>query len=352
MKKSSLIVLLAMLTLIFCISGTALAEKKGTNEHGEVKIYLYGEHHAVEWILKEEIELWRNHYTDENIRHLFIEYPYYTAEFLNIWMQSESDEILDQIHMDAEGTAAYGPYVRQFFKTIKEEFPGTVFHGTDVGHQYLTTGKRFLDYLKKNGLEDSEKYSLAEEAIMQGKYYYTYSDGAYRENKMVDNFIREFENLDAQSIVGIYGSAHTDFNKLDFMTGTVPSMAAQLKEHYGGINSIDLALQTDPSRKERIEIDGREFDVSFLGKQDITGLGGFSFREFWLVEDAYDYCKKMVKTGDVLPFNNYPTEVEVGQVFKIDCTMLDGSLITLYYRSDGVVWNGLPTTEGFLPDEY
>jgi len=47
-----------------------------------------------------------------------------------------------------------------------------------------------LKYLEENNLKDSEKYRLAHEAVKQGKYYYENSDDVYRENKMVENFIR------------------------------------------------------------------------------------------------------------------------------------------------------------------
>ena len=50
------------------------------------------------------------------MRHLFIEMPYYTAEFLNIWMQSDSNDILDLVYSGWIGTAAYNPNVKSFTK--------------------------------------------------------------------------------------------------------------------------------------------------------------------------------------------------------------------------------------------
>ena len=56
-------------------------------------------------------------------------------------------------------------------------------------------------------------------------------------------------------------------------------------------------------------------------------------------------------TDDVLPYNNYPIEVEVGQVFAVEMVRSDtGSSEWFYYRSDGTTWNGLPTTVGFDPE--
>ena len=47
-----------------------------------------------------------------------------------------------------------------FYRTIKEQCPETVFHGTDVGHQYDSTGARYQDYLEERGLADTEDYRL------------------------------------------------------------------------------------------------------------------------------------------------------------------------------------------------
>lgn len=90
------------------------------------------------------------------MRHLFVELPYYTAEFLNIWIKEDSDEILEELFEDWKGTASYATCVKDFYRRIKAECPETVFHGTDVGHQYDTTGKRYLKYLKENNMQGTE----------------------------------------------------------------------------------------------------------------------------------------------------------------------------------------------------
>lgn len=208
-------------------------------------IYLYGEEHGIEEILDKEFELWCDYYNNHNMRHLFIELSYFTAEFLNIWMQSDNDDILDNIYHDWKDTAAHNPHVLEFYKNIKDKCPETIFHGTDVGHQFYSTGKRFLEYLETNDLKNSEVYTLAQEAIEQGRYYYDYEDDIYRENKMTENFIREFDKLDNESIMGIYGAAHTGLDAKDF-TNSVPCMAAQLKKTYNDIiRSQDLSLDSD-----------------------------------------------------------------------------------------------------------
>ena len=43
-------------------------------------------------------------------------------------------------------------------------------------------------------------------------------------------------------------------------------------------------------------------------------------------------------------------EIETGQIFVIDYTKMDGSIVREYHRSDGNTWQGAPATEEFLID--
>ena len=225
-----------------------------------------------------------------------------------------------------------------------------MFHGTDVGHQFYSTGVRYLQYLEDNNLKDSQQYLTAQEAIAQGKEYYTGSKETFRENRMVDNFIRELSALDEEDIMVIYGSAHTGLDSLSF-THKVPCMANQLKKVYGPIiHSVDLSalrMEIDAIRTGQIELNGKTYTASYFGKQNLSGFKDYASREFWRPENAYDMFKDMPKSGDVLPYDNYPTLVEVNQVFLIDYTKTDNSVSRLYYRSDGKVWQGKLVTEEF-----
>lgn len=126
-------------------------------------------------------------------------------------------------------------------------------------------------------------------------------------------------------------------------------MANQLKQRYGeAIFSENLALDTDPLKVDLITIEGRDYEALYFGKQDLTGFRDFSYREFWRLENAYEYFKDKQKTGDVLPYNDYPMPINVGQVFVIELTKIDSSVIRVYYRSDGHIWNGFPSTQEFV----
>lgn len=193
------------------------------------QIRLYGEFHGVESYYDAEYDLWKGYY-DDGYRHLFVELPYYTAEFLNIWMHEEDNSTIDQVFVDLRGTASYNEYYYHFLQDIKTNCPETVFHGIDVGHQRKTTGPRYLEYLEENGLKDSPEYAKAVECIRQGEDFYADSsvyDGLslIRENYMVGNFIEAYDSTDGR-VMGIFGSDHTRSDKPFFLF-------CKLKEHFG-----------------------------------------------------------------------------------------------------------------------
>lgn len=343
-------VMIMIMVLSACSDSETHSDISASPSKSSGQIYLYGEVHGVDKILDKEVELWYEYYHNQNMRHLFVELPYYTAEFLNVWIKSDSNEILDTLFSDLAGTASYKPKVKELYEKIKSQCPETIFHGTDVGHQFSTTGERFLEYLQSNNLKNSEQYLLTKKAIEQGKYFYGHSDHAYRENMMVENFIHEFDKLDSESIMGIYGAAHTGLEAMNY-TKSVPCMAKQLKERYGGtIHSEDLsslAKDIEPYRVDVIKLGGKDYEALYFGKQDLAGFKDYAYREFWRLENAYDDFADRPKTQEVLPYDNYPMLIETGQVFVIDYTKTDGSVIRAYYRSDGHVWNNVPLTEVF-----
>ena len=135
-RMASLLCVLLLVLACFGCSAPAGGTEKG-------QIYLYGELHSVPEINQKEFEIWDYYYHEEGMRHLFVEYPYFMAEYLNQWMQAEDDAILDQIYQDIEGTQGHAQATLDFLHSIKENCPETVFHGTDeetlsrgIGHLY------------------------------------------------------------------------------------------------------------------------------------------------------------------------------------------------------------------------
>ncbi|WP_342420525.1 hypothetical protein [Paenibacillus sp. FSL E2-0178] len=358
-----LIIAMAASSLAACsnssVSETASMSVQPTQETPVVtqasgSIYLYGEAHGNAKIMDKEYELWSEYYHNEGLRHLFVELSYFTAEYLNLWMHSDNDELLEQIYEDWEGTAVHSPYTKAFYQKIKSECPETVFHGTDIGHQYDSTGSRFLSYLEANDLTGSESYTLTKEAIQQGQLFYSKDDGVYRENMMTANFIREFEKLGSESVMGIYGSAHVRLDGMDYSTQSIPCMANQLQKHYGSnLHSEDLSWITkdiEPSRVDDITLRGKKYAASYFGKEDLSGFKDYAYREFWRLEDAYEDVKDLPLDENVLPYDQYPMLIEKGQVFVINYTRTDGSVEREYHLSNGNIWEGMHSTQQFIAD--
>lgn len=338
----------------FCLNYQPVAPPEPLKPEG--LIFLYGEEHSSEPILEEEFWRWEKYYKEDGMRHLFVELPYYAAEFLNVWMQENDNKILNELYKDWYGTAIYSEQVRRFYHKIKEHCPETIFHGTDVGHEYATTGARYLNYLREHKMEDTEAYQLTLETIEQGKCYYDTGDDAYREDMMTENFIHAFDKLKGVNVMGIYGSAHLSREVMDTEGNFVPCMTNQLKEHYGdSVQAEDLTMlarNIEPSRMDTIQVAGKDYEAPYFGMIDLSAFAPeFRYREFWRLEDAYADFQKYEKTGNVLPYDNFPMRVEQGQVIVVDYVKADDTVIRQYYRTDGNNWHGTPAAEEILVTE-
>jgi len=325
----------------------ALCLMLGAGALAQGEIILVGETHAAAPILDRELEMWDALY-QQGARHLFIEYPYYTGELLNAWMAAEDDDLLYDIFDALEGTAAYSTRVLRFFLEIKARCPETVFHGTDVGHQYRLLGGAYQNRLAAEGLEGSEAYARAQEVIEQGRRYYADGDAAYRENAMAENFIRAYAGLEDETVMGIYGNAHTTLGAKN-TTGEVDNMATQLHAVYGDrlrvLDLTPLARDIEPLLSERVTIGGRDYAALYYGQQDLSAyFEAYQKREFWQLADAYDDFRDCEKVSNVLPEDNYPMRVSAGQVYMIDYTLRDGTVQRMLMRCDGDQWEGLLAT--------
>ena len=224
--KKSLITLfiISLITNISCI--------KNEPESSDPYIFLVGETHGEPDIISKELELWQDYYNNQGFRHLFIEIGYVQALLLNEWIKSDSNDLLARMFEDLAGTAFYTQEEVNFFKEIKRTCPQTIFHGTDISHQYESTGVWYLEYMKLKELQDTEDYHLVIKNNEQAKEFYDKKSNSIRENYMVENFIREYDKLpQGTKIMGIYGSAHTGLTKKN-IDRKVDCMAKQLNKYY------------------------------------------------------------------------------------------------------------------------
>lgn len=309
-------------------------------------IYLYGESHGREDILTRELSLWQDCYA-RGMRHLFVEMPYYTAEYMNQWMQAEDDSLLLALYADWEGSLLHNETYLRFYRSLKETCPETVFHGTDVGHQLHSTGQRYLNELKAAGQQDTEAYARTLKALEQGRTFYYGPEeeaDAYRETCLVENFLEAYAQLEGEAVMGIYGANH-----LDFTDSHPNAMWDRLREQLGdALHREDLRI----TEHTTLEINGKSYAALCYGSEDISQWNSaFGNRTFYLLEEsAYEDFRNAPLTNDVLPLNQYPMELTTGQVLVVEYAQKDGSLLRLYYRTDGTSWQDMPVSVGFTPE--
>lgn len=331
--------------LVMTVGGFFFPELNG-------QIYIVGEDHANTITMAKELEMWGECY-DKGMRDLFVEYSYYMAEYLNLWMDAPDDAILTEVFQDLEGTMAASPSVWDFFQTIKAEYPETVFHGTDIGHQYNTMGARYLSYLEQTGQKDTEAYQLTLENIEQGRSYYEDHGGsyAYREPLMAQNFQRAYDALPAgTSVMGIYGAYHTVPGGLD-PEGVGPNMVSRLQEVYGErLHATDLTAFTEDASRvgetQTVTINGQTFTAVLLAAYTRPTGEGYTY---WHVPGAYEAAKDLPLNGWFTPLYNIPGGAPVGEVYIIDTTGPDGAT-RRFYRNDGMFYYDVAGATGFLPE--
>ncbi|MGI6781521.1 MAG: hypothetical protein ACOX56_01595 [Acholeplasmataceae bacterium] len=231
-KVKSFILVLATVIFGFVLMNIGNVIRNNPPKNRDYLIYLYGEIHADEKISKKELKLWHDFYHNHGMRHLFIESAYFDSEILNLWMKADDDYYLQYLFDGWEGTLSHNQETWDFYVAIKTNYPETIFHGTDVGHQYERAGQFYLDYLEANGLKDTEKYEITLESIRQGEHFEATGDMQYRESKMFENFVREYDKLNGEKIMGIYGSAHIRQDIIGILIGVEP-FTYRLKKHYG-----------------------------------------------------------------------------------------------------------------------
>jgi len=286
------------------------------------KAYLYGEIHGSEIINKKESEIWQDFY-NRGFRHLFMELPYFYVQFLNLWMKSGDDSILDELWKNGEGTAGNSVFDREFLMNIKKFCPETVIHGTDIGHAYDTTGKRYLESVSP----DSEEYRIAEKNIEQGRKYYEawqenvsgdYTE-ADRENCMAKNFIREFDSVDA-GIVGFYGEAHV-FSAGTGNFGIRENMYDKIRKHYGENAFFAAELMKniiEPLYKTEITLCGKNYIASCFGDVYTPFDDECEYIRIFRIEKSGTDFSRYPRKENFIPEMLYPCAINKNDVFAVD----------------------------------
>lgn len=333
----------------------------------EGMIYLYGEHHWEPYCMEQELEAWRKLY-ENGARHLFIEYsPAWAGIYsLNI---SGDEETLDLIYsyMNAESIEYYGESADEvseegrrqlllehvFLQAIKEHCPETIFHGIDVEHDYDDFGPLYLEYLESIGQQDSEEYARELLACEQGRIchrdtrdIYEDDDNAYRENCMVENFIRDLEKLETQDMMGVFGGAHVELGAMNWTPSgdgaTVYNMATQLQQRYGDrVVSTILATKNNtagerPDPIGPITVNGKTYETAYVADHDYSAWAmPYKNVVYWRLKDSKEDFADSPAAGELDPFLLCcDSDIFIYySVYMAECTMWDGSVEHIYFIS-------------------
>ena len=325
-------------------------------------IFLYGEAHANADCLEQELAAWQTYY-GQGMRHLFIELGPGSALLLNRWMAAEDDAYWDMVYSACEGTMFHAEVEADFYHQIKETCPETVFHGFDIEHQYTSTGAKALELLEQEGKTDTDEYRTVERGIQQAVQFYRRgaddTAAVQREKAMTFNLCDAFDALGGISVMVICGAAHGDPNGMDYQTGTVPSMAAQIAAHYGDavtLTCTNLARvekpEVEPLRTDTLTIDGGAYEAAYFGEEDISDWSKYASRQFWRVEGGYDAFSAWQTTGDQLPESNYPMALHPRESYAILYHLPDGGTMWWYgVSTDQTDWNAGVVTVQVTPPE-
>ena len=323
----------------------------------EQEILLCGEVHAQEDCLEQELALWQARY-EAGDRDLFLEIGEPTAILLNRWMRTGDESFWQLVYAGWEGTASQEQSVADFYHTLQKLCPETVFHGIDMEHQYRSTGAFCLTLLEKEGRKGTDEYRRAALAMEQAKRFYqgegdlSLWDNAYREDTLAENFRTAYEALGRRRVMGIFGAAHTDPYGTNYYTDTTPSMAARLKERYGGRVRVRDLRGEDVLQRTTLNIAGAEFEAIYYGDYPITRRDILRSGEFWRLADAYDALSQWERSGDTLPGNEYPMSVRSGEAYAIHYRCWNDTDYWWYGVCDGAREDDGPlTTAEVIPPE-
>ena len=328
--------------------------------------HFYGELHGDPQLIAFQLARWGYYYENHGMRHLLMELPFFSAAFLNVWMQADDDSILDAWLADIRGTAMDVSYTRDFLVAIKANYPETVFHGTDVGHQQ-GQGVRFLAHLRSEGLEGTEIYEQTLLNMAQGRRHRA-EEGTHisRVTDKFDNIVEVLNSLPNENIMGaFFGIAHMSLGYYDGLIAPGQLTVAQrLVDQFGDqiqirditpyrVRPAAIMLDEVVGTPVRITVEGIVFDAKYYGTDGPLefAIGRFH-RLFFRLDDGYEHFSEHERNGDFLPHHeNFLMPVGEDEVFLTLLRFMDGTELPLFYRTSQELFRGLPTTVGFAVDD-
>ena len=295
--------------------------------------------------LDRELALWQECY-QQGMRDLFVELEYAFGGYLNLWMQSDSDDYFEQFWQDYVNKWGFDSFLlRDFYRAIKATCPETVFHAVDVGW-YSNAGWRYIHLLEAQGKQDTPEYARARENLKQGRTFNGIRNNnernQYWETCIAENVAEAFESLGGRDAMGIFDIARINGGEkpfpeyetvLEYLLARYPD-AIEVKEY--------------PPVMDTVIIGDREYAAEYGGAFEPTSEKVLLYH-VWRIEGGYETFKDAPLTGDSFYCYWLLFPVETGRVYVLRFDLADGSEEYVYYRTDGDERNGYPIAVEFIP---
>ncbi len=314
-----------------------------TKDNGQ--IFLYGEFHDDYLILQAQLEAWDLYYKKYGMRDFFIERNSIFASQLNTYISGKNEKLLDGLYnRGALGTVGKD-FVYNFYKTFKDKYPETVFHGVDsvsggIGNQ---DPNDYIDTLIDRNEINPEIKGIALEDLSNNEIYRTLNDeesAEFRESKMAERFVEELERIDYANCMGAFGTNHTYTHMLNLYGQ--PFLGNRLYHIFGeNVYYEDLSDTVYGGTKLiKMKIGSKTYDVYDGHKRYLSSFSELGDYDAWHIyfiannDDCFDFINYPL-TGVKIDRSRLPVNQAYDyQIYIIDFYKNEEFKIRKYYRSD------------------
>ncbi len=171
------------------------------------------------------------------------------------------------------------------------------------------------------------------------------------------NILKAFGN-DSYIYSGIFNDKVNRFDEIAEVTellgkyrlgnySSLEEFRPELEEGYLEIlNSKKNGFKLSSDNTASFTLFGKTYSAQYCGTSDIKGIRDFKTRKIFRLLDAYEDLVNY-QAFDYLPDDNYPMEINAGEVYRIEYLRTDGTGYVEYMRSDNNSYiNGQHVTLG------
>ncbi len=325
-----------------------------SEDHG--KLFIFGEAHGDKGILEEELKVWGNYYENYGFRDLFVEQDQVWATLFNIYMQTDGDDYSKHIFRWYEDGAGFSIYYFNFFKTIKEKYPETIFHGVNTGDhiRWNVNIDYYLQSLIKEGFLDENMFQHTKDQILNTEKQVEVisssiaKSDAIRDAGMAQSIMEEWLRIGKKNVMCILGNGHTGKNihideehKDWYNAGTIIARNFGTSLYHDSDHCLHFETnEREVPPDELFQYNYPDYNEIYVGTSEnlpygINDYSMYDYVKFYLLEDAYEDMKNTPYDGlTMYSYNILPFKPEFNRIYKAVYYTNDNIPgLTEYYRS-------------------